>query len=120
MSSAPKQTLLKPSTDNEETLEAEKSPATNDLSLSELQLLHEGLAALREADGEEEGTEQEEHKSVRALIAYAACDLGINEEVVRAQVERHFEFSDISELRDGHYDELVQFLKDLNIKQFIN
>ena len=115
MSQAPKQTLLKPTPETE----VEATSVANDLSESELQLLHEGLAALREAD-EAEGTEKNEHKSVRALIAYSACDFGVNEEIIRTQVERHFELSNIDELQSGHFDELVRFLENLDIKQLIN
>ena len=116
MSQAPKQIVLKPSSEPE----GEASSAANDLSASELDLLHKGLAALREMDAGAEGFVEEERKSVRALIAHAACDLGINEEVVEAQVKRHFELSDTDTLHSGQYDDLVQFLNNLDIKQFIN
>lgn len=118
MSSKTKLTLLK--TPTEESPESEKPTAANDLSESELQTLHDGLAVLREEVEAEEAAKKKERKSVRELIAWAACDFGVNEEVIRVQVERHFEVSDISELHDGHHDDLVQFLKKLDIKRFIN
>lgn len=118
MSSKTKLTLVKPST--EEPPESEKPTAVNDLSEAELQTLHDGLAVLREEVEAEEAAEEKERMSIRALIAWAACDFGVNEAVVRVQVERHFEVSDISELHDDHYDDLVLFLENLDIKQFIN
>ena len=108
------------STANENSPDAEKPSAAGDLSSSELRVLHEGLAALRETDETSEEIDTKEHKSVRALIAWTACDLGVNEEVISAQVERHFELSNISELHSGHYDDLVRFLEKMDIKQFIN
>lgn len=115
MSQTPKKTLLKPAADTE----AEESSAANDLSEAELQLIHDGFAALREM-GDAEEAEKKEHKSVRALIAYTACDFGVNEEVIRTQVKRHFALSDVNELQGSRFDELVRFLETLDVKQLIN
>jgi hypothetical protein len=117
---AMKTASLKPSADNEVSADPNKTPEEEGLSESELQILHDGLSVLREEVEAEEVAEKKERKSVRELIAWAACDFGVNEEVVRVQVERHFEVSDINELNNGHYDELVRFLENLDIKQFIN
>ena len=117
---ASKTTSLEPVSDKDASAEPSETPEEEDLSESELRTLHEGLAVLREEVEAEEATEKKERKSVRELIAWAACDFGVNEEVVRVQVERHFEVSDISELHSDHYDDLVRFLENLNIKQFIN
>jgi len=115
MSQTPKQTLLKPAPETE----GEAPSAANDLSEAELQLIHEGFAALREMVDAEE-VEKKEHKSVRALIAFTACDFGVNEEVIRTQVEHHFALSDVNELQGSRFDELVRFLETLDVKQLIN
>ena len=112
-----KSALLKRASNKEEPTNPDAPVSEEGLSVSELEALHKKLAALRASDAQ---PKEEERKSVRALIAYAACDLGVNEEVVIALVKQHFEFDDISEMHEGHCDELVRFLENLDIKQFIN
>jgi hypothetical protein len=108
MSGAPKQIQPKASEDEEE------------LSPADLEILHGRLAALRAADGAEECAEEKERKSVRALIACAACDLGVNEEVVRALVEHRFGGDVFSNLAEERYDELARFLENPDVKRLIN
>ncbi len=91
--------------------------ADKDLSASELEVLHKRLAVLRAACDE---SAEKNDKSIHALIVWAACDFGVNEEVVESLVKRHFEVADISEIQESSRDELVRFLANLDIKQFIN
>ena len=119
MNSAPKKILLKPSTDRDGSSEPNAPVGEKDLSVSELKVLHEKLEALRRADAVAE-PEENEHKSVRALIAFAACDRGVNEAVVMDLVKRHFGIADIGELTENYRGVLVRFLENLDIKKFIN
>jgi hypothetical protein len=119
MSNAPKKILLKPSTDRDGSSESDVPAGEKGLSVSELKALHERLAALRAADAVPK-TEEKEPKSVRALIAYAACDLGVNEEIVGTLVKSHFDVPEINLLLASDYDELVRYLGSLDIKQFIH
>ena len=99
---------------------AAEDSTEDDLSEAELKTLkalHEKLAALRASNSI---PKNKKRRSLRALIAYAACNHGVNEEIIRALVERHFEFDDISELYNGHYDELVRFLDNVNVKEILN
>jgi hypothetical protein len=119
MSNAPKKILLKPSTDRDGSSDSDVPAGEKGLSVSELKALHERLAALRAADAVPK-TEENEPKSVRALIAYAACDLGVNEGVVLDLVKRHFGMTDINEITQDYRETLVRFLENLDIKKFIN
>lgn len=85
--------------------------------MSELKALHERLARLRAEDAQ---PKEEKRKSVRALIAYAACDMGVNEEIVGTLVKQHFDVPETNLLLETDYDELVRYLGSLDIKQFIN
>jgi hypothetical protein len=119
MSNAPKKILPKPSSNRDGCSESDVPVGEKDLSVSELKALHEKLAALRAADAVAL-PEEKEHMSVRALIAYAACDLGVNESVVTDLVARHFGVTDISEMHEDYRSTLIRFLENLDIKQFIN
>lgn len=87
--------------------------------MSELKALHEKLAALRVEDTIAD-TEEKESKSFQALIAYAACDFGVNESVVMELVYRHFGVKDINDLNEGYRSALIRFLENMDIKQFIH
>lgn len=100
--------------------DTEKTAFSSDgLSASELKALHERLDALRAADEAAEPQEKE-HRSFRALIAYAACDFGVNEIVVIDLVKRHFGVTDLNEITEDHREALVRFLENMDIKRFIN
>lgn len=90
-----------------------------ELSVSEIKALHEKLSALRTVDAVSLPAEKE-LRSFRALVAYAACDFGINESVVIDLVKRHFGVVCISELDESYRGVLVRFLENLDIKQAIN
>ncbi|MDD3028867.1 MAG: hypothetical protein PHS57_01100 [Alphaproteobacteria bacterium] len=112
MSHSPKPISKKQTADSDGSLE-------KDLSVSELRALHKRLVTLRSA-ANEAGSAKENNKSVRALIAFAACDFGVNEDVVDTLVKGHFQITNTNELNENNHDELIDFLENLDIKQFIN
>jgi hypothetical protein len=63
---------------------------------------------------------KKKRRSFRALIAWAACDFGVNDIMVMDLVKLHFGVADISELHEGHRAALNRFLENLDIKKFIN
>ncbi len=88
------------------------------LTKEETKLLHEGLAALRAED--EQHPPEPVLKSIPALIAWTACDLGVNELVIRELIKLQFGPCDEkAEIGSDYYDTLVRFLEALEVKQHI-
>ena len=68
-----------------------------------------------------EGTLNElELKSVKAVIAYVAHMQTASDVTVSSILGAKFGASDVTELRQKDYDEVIRFLVDLNLKEAIN
>jgi hypothetical protein len=120
MSSAPKAAQKKPSIEKDGGLYPNKVIEDEGLSEVQLKALHKKMDALRAADAVAEPDNKKQRRSFRALIAWAACDFGINDTMVTDLVKLHFGVADISELHEGHRATLNRFLENLDIKKFIN
>jgi hypothetical protein len=120
MSRAPKTDQKKPSIGKDDGLDPNKAIKDEELSEAQLKAVHAKLDALRAADAAAEPDDEKERRSFRALIAYAACDFGVNDAMVTDLVKRHFGVADISELHEGCRDALNRFLGNLDIRKFIN
>ena len=89
------------------------------LSEKEIKALHQRLDMLRAED--EANPPKPVQRSVRAMVAYAACDFGVNEQVVRAAIEQEFGcYDEQAEIGSDYYNELVHFLAHLNIKMLLH
>ena len=116
MRKTPKNIILKPISDEEDSVKLGAEASADDLSLPALEELRRKLKLLRVT----ETLEEPEQISVRALIAYVAYEKGTNEEIVRALVEKKFGVADIRAIHVDDYDDVVRFLTDLNIKEVMN
>jgi hypothetical protein len=61
-----------------------------------------------------------EQTSLRAMVAFAAYDKNVHEEVIRGLVEQQFGIKDIAQLERDRYDAVIHFLVDLNIRECLN
>ncbi len=61
-----------------------------------------------------------ERLSIDALISYKAHVEKVHEEVVRAMVEARFQADDIAKIKYAEYDNVIEFLVDLNLKHALN
>ena len=120
MNSVPKTVQKKPSVDKNGDLDPNKASKDEELSGAQLKVVHEKLDALRAADDAVEPDEEKEQRSFRALIAWAACDFGVNDLLITDLVKRHFGVADISELNEDCRDALNRFLENLDVRKFIN
>jgi hypothetical protein len=60
---------------------------------------------------------ENELKSVLALIAYTACEQRVSQDVVSSVVETRFGAESVSDIHSHDYEEVVRFLVDMNVDQ---
>lgn len=96
--------------------EAISKSGGNDIYLPHLAALTAGLEALK-ADTKMNDVEL---KSVRSLVAYVAYRQEANEIAVEEIISNRFGVSSVNELPQNSYDDVVQFLVDLQVSQQIN
>ena len=58
--------------------------------------------------------------SIYALLAYAAHERNISEEIIRETVTKHFGVDEVTQLPSRSYDEVIRFLVDAQIKIILN
>jgi hypothetical protein len=63
---------------------------------------------------------ENELKSVRALIAYVAYQLRMKESAVRENVTRRFHADDIAHLRSQAFDEVMRWLVDMCVEEILD
>jgi len=68
----------------------------------------------------EEPLNENELKSVSALLAYTAHTQHADEKTVRAIVETKFGVKDVTALPQKNYDEVIRFLVDLQLDLIVN
>lgn len=89
------------------------------LSEKQIKALHQRLDMLRAED--EANPPKPVQRTVRAMVAYAACDFGVNEQVVRTAIEQEFGCCDEkAEIGSDYYNALIHFLAHLNIKMLLH
>ena len=96
--------------------EAPLTPKEGDIYLPHLKALSDNLNALRAGPTLNDA----EMKSIRSLVAYVAYDRDIDETVVHSLIESHFNVDDLTKIRGRDYNDLVQFLVDLNVDLLLN
>ncbi|MDD3287584.1 MAG: hypothetical protein PHX43_01070 [Alphaproteobacteria bacterium] len=95
---------------------AQSTYSTDTIFWPHLNTLSSELAALHV----EEPLNENEWKSIRALIAYVAYDKHVNEDVVCSFVERRFAVKNIIEICSQDYEDVIRYLIDLEPKDFMH
>lgn len=63
---------------------------------------------------------ENELKSIYALLAYVAYNQNVQQETVEAMVEASFHVNHVSRIQNKSYDEVIKFLVDLRIDEMRN
>ncbi len=58
--------------------------------------------------------------SVRALMAYTACDQKVHEAVIEEAVIEQFGVKDVTEIQSRSYDDVIRFLIALQVDLILN
>jgi hypothetical protein len=75
---------------------------------------------LTELCADEPTLNKNEQFSIKALVAFAANEKGVSEDVVLAMVTTRFNARSIDRIYSRHFDATLQYLVDLNPKANIN
>lgn len=89
-----------------------------DFSPGDLRLLLSGLTALRKAH--EKPLNEIELQSIHSMIAYAAYTQGISEDTVSSILAAQFGTEDVKTIPSRCYQEMIEFLVDLEIGKLMN
>lgn len=90
----------------------------NELSAAEMKLLTSGLTALR--THHKKHVTKTELQSIKALVAYVAFTQTVNESNVRTIVTAYFDAKTIETLPSYRYQEIIEYLIDLEVNKVIN
>ena len=100
---------------------AQPSSANEEQPLTEeaIKALHKKLDRLR-AEDEQRPQEEPVLRSMPALIGYAACDRGVNHQVIIGIIEQQLGFYDEkAEIGGDYYNAVVRFLETLDVRKFL-
>ncbi len=89
-----------------------------EISSGDLNLLTSGLIALRKA--QEKPLNKIELQSIYSMIAYVAHTQGASESTVASILTAKFGGEDVSALPSRHYQQMIEFLVDLEIEKIVN
>ncbi|MGE0109166.1 MAG: hypothetical protein AB7S81_05295 [Bdellovibrionales bacterium] len=89
-----------------------------ELTPAEMRLLTSGLQALREHRSKP--LTNAEQKSVLALISYVAYTQNVSESCVEAIVVANYNANSVSTLPTCRYQEIVEYLVDLEVDKIVN
>jgi hypothetical protein len=89
-----------------------------DLSSGDLRLLISGLAALRRV--QEKPLNEIELQSLYSMIAFVAYTQGASESTVASILIAKFGAEDVKALPSRHYQDMIEFLIDLEIDKVVN
>lgn len=88
------------------------------ISDGDMRLLLSGLAALRAA--REKPLNKNELSAVKSLIAYVAYTQNVTEAMVETILMARYEVSSINALVSKQYNDIVEFLIDVQMKTVVN
>lgn len=63
---------------------------------------------------------QNELKSVKAVIAYVAYTQNVSKETVSSVLTTAFGVESVTEISQGHYDDVIRYLVDLRMDEILN
>lgn len=89
-----------------------------ELSSGDLSLLTSGLVALHKAH--EKPLNQIELQSILSMIAYVSYTQGVCENTVSSILTTKFSGESVRELPSRHYQQMIEFLVDLEIEKVVN
>lgn len=94
--------------------------ADNEFSLTagELRLLTSGFMALR--DAQRKPLNEVERRAITGMIAYVAYTQSVNEETVESIVTANFGVNRVNALPSCRYQEVVEYLVDLQMNNIVN
>ncbi len=89
-----------------------------EISSGDLSLLASGLVALRKV--QEKPLNKIELQSIYSMIAFVAYTQGTGESTVASILTAKFGEEDVRALPSRHYQQMIEFLVDLEIEKIVN